>query len=205
MNERWVCKHCFADNEATSSACHRCGLSRGAESTEADPTGAGTTSDQPAWRRWLRFWWIPVLAVVLAIGYLSSARRSDDGSLESAGTVTIDDLRAGDCFNSGEESEISDVDGVPCTENHQYQVFAVGSHEAETYPESQQEMVAVFTSVCEAGFASFVGIPWASSELGGSMITPSEESWSGGDRTFVCFLYDPRDAALTVSMEGARR
>src|SRR3990170_330315 len=99
MSERWVCKRCFADNEETDSACQRCGLVRGAESTEADQTtwasqGGLTPATHPTgWQRWLRYWWIPVLAVVLVGGYLLSARRGDDGSLTSAGNVGVHDLR----------------------------------------------------------------------------------------------------------------
>ena len=79
MSERWVCKRCFADNEETDSACQRCGLVRGAESTEADKTTWASqphvtpTTQPPGWQRWLRYWWIPVLAVALVGGYLFSA------------------------------------------------------------------------------------------------------------------------------------
>jgi hypothetical protein len=211
MNNRWVCKRCFADNEESSSACQQCGLIRGAESTAADQAGwatqaAGTdaAAPDPGWRRWIRYWWIPALVVVLAVGYFANARRSDDGSLEAAGTLAVDEMRAGDCFNAGEEESISDVDGTPCTEAHEYQVFAVGNHEAASYP-SDPELETVFTSVCEAPFQAFVGMPYEDSELYANMITPSEESWADGDRSFICFLYDPNDSTLTASMEGAGR
>src|SRR5688500_10032442 len=107
---------------------------RGAESTEADRASwtsqASATAGQPAgWQRFRRYWWIPVLVVALIGGYLFSARRGDDGALTSAGNVGVDDLRAGDCFDSADEAEISDVDGVPCTEPHEYEVFAVTTWE----------------------------------------------------------------------------
>ena len=211
MNNRWVCKRCFADNEESSSACERCGLIRGADSTDADQAGwaaqaaaAPTAASESGWRRWIRYWWVPALLVVLAVGYLANARRSDDGSLESAGTLAVDDMRAGDCFNAGEEESISDVDGVPCTEAHEYQVFAVGDYEAASYP-TDPELDTIFTSVCEGPFDGFVDMPYVDSELYGQMITPSEETWADGDRSFICILYDPNDPALTASMEGAAR
>ena len=209
MTERWVCKRCFADNDESNGACHRCGLIRGAEASPADQTAwtghaAGPAAPVPAWRSWLRYWWIPALAVVLAIGFFANARRDGSGALEAAGTVAIDELRAGDCFNGGEEELVSDVDGVPCTEPHEYEVFAVAPHEAESFP-GDAEMEAIFTSVCEPAFESFVGAPYASSRLYASMITPSEESWGNGDRSFICILYDPEDPELTASMRGANR
>ena len=211
MSDRWVCKRCFADNEETDSACQRCGLARGAESTEADKTTwASQTSaareTQPAgWQRWLRYWWIPVLALVLVGGYLFSARRGDDGSLASAGNVGVDDLRAGDCFNSSDEDEISDVDGVPCTQAHEWEVFALANWEGDgTFPPDSQ-LEAIFFEICEPSFAAYVGVPWETSAIYGSMISPSEDSWGAGDREFICVLYDPDDTQLTESLRGANR
>ncbi len=146
MTDRWVCKRCFADNNEADSACQRCGLIRGAEATPADQTswaaseaGAATTAPDPGWRRWIRFWWIPALVIALVVGYLMTARRDDDGSLASAGTVSVDDLREGDCFNTTDEVAISEVDGVPCTEPHTYEVFALATYEGDgTYPPDAQ-------------------------------------------------------------------
>ena len=213
MTNRWVCKRCFADNDETNFACHRCGLARGAEATATDQAawaaqgGAAPTaqSEQPAWQKWARYWWIPVLVVALGAGYLFSARRGDDGSLTAAGNVSVDDLRAGDCFNAGDEEEISDVDGVPCSEPHEYEVFAVTTYEGDgTFP-SEAEFDAIFTQVCEPPFQQYVGEPYETSAIYGTMITPSEESFSDGDREYICVLYDPDNAAITSSLRNANR
>ena len=37
------------------------------------------------------------------------------------------------------------------------------------------------------------------------MISPSEESWGDGDRSFICVLYDEDDPELTESLQGANR
>jgi hypothetical protein len=171
MSDRWVCKRCFADNNETDAACQRCGLIRGADSSPADQTTwaaqgqAATATAEPGWRRWIRFWWIPALIVALLIGYLTSARRDDAGSLASAGNVSVDELREGDCFNSGDDQEeISDVDGVPCTEAHEYEVFALATYEGDgTYPPDAQ-LNSIFTEICEPEFEAYVGAPYATSE-----------------------------------------
>lgn len=214
MNERWVCKRCFADNQETDAACTRCGLLRGADATHADQgawaTAASTPEKRPGWQGLLRFWWIPLTVVVLAVGYLTSARRADDGSLTSAGNVDVTELRIGDCFSAGDEVEIADVDGVPCDEPHQYEVFAVADHEGDVYP-TEAEMDAIFESTCVAAFEPYVGADYATSSLYASMITPSESSWDDGDREYVCTLYEPVDETLvevvelTGSMRDSRR
>jgi hypothetical protein len=161
-------------------------------------------AEQPTWRRLLRFWWIPALGVALLVGYLQTAQRGSDGSLTSAGSVSVYDLRVGDCFNAGEEEEISEVDGTPCTDPHAYEVFAIDDYQADALP-SDAQLEAVFLSVCTEPFETYVGFPYATSALYANMITPSEESWSDGDRTFICVLFDPEDETLTESMRGAAR
>jgi Septum formation len=220
VTERWVCKRCFADNDGTAIACARCGLTRGSEVTVSDQetwaSAAGVpapaTREAPGWRRWLRFWWIPAIAIGLLVGWFTTAQRGDDGSLTTAGNVSVTDLRAGDCFNGSDEEEISDVDGVPCDEPHEYEVFAVQDREGETFP-TDAEFEAIFESICVPAFGSYVGIPYTDSELWATMITPSESSWDDGDREYVCALYEPEDGEdpdspnieLTASMEGAAR
>ena len=211
MTDRWVCKRCFADNNEGDSACQRCGLIRGAESTPADQTtwaaqgSTATAAPDPGWRRWIRYWWVPALAIALAVGFLTSARRGDDGSLATAGTVSVDELREGDCFNTSDEEEISDVDGVPCTEAHEFEVFGLANYEGDgTYP-PDSELDGIFAQVCESDFEAYVGVPYAESEIWGTMISPSEDSWSSGDRSFICVLFEQDDPELTESLAGANR
>ena len=74
MSDRWVCKRCFADNEAGDVSCRQCGLARGSEATPADQATwatARTEAAQPSGRpAWLRYWWVPVLAISLVVGYV---------------------------------------------------------------------------------------------------------------------------------------
>lgn len=70
-------------------------------------------------------------------------------------------------------------------------------------PDSQLD--AIFFEVCQPSFASYVGEPYETSAIYGSMISPSEESWGAGDREFICVLYDPDNAQLTESLRGAGR
>jgi Septum formation len=210
VNERWVCKRCFADNDDTNPACQRCGLLRGAEASEADAgawaASAPTQQADPGWRKWLRFWWIPAIVVVLAVGYFTTARRGDDGTLSTAGNVTVDDLRVGDCFNSAEEeTEIADVDGVPCTEPHAFEVFAVADYNGSEYPASDAQFEEAFFDVCVPPFKDYVGMPYEDSELWASAITPTESGWNDGDREFICHLHTEEADPLTESQRNANR
>jgi hypothetical protein len=220
VNERWVCKRCFADNDETDAACHRCGLIRGAESTDADQTtwaaspqpevAAGGGGGGGLLRQLLRFWWIPAAAIALGVGYFTTAQRGDDGSLSTAGNVTVTDLQVGDCFNaaeiaSEEEAEIGEVDGVPCDEPHAFEVFAVADYSGSAYPATQEAFETAFNEVCVPPFESYVGIPIESSLLWVSAITPTEEGWNSGDHEFICHVYEEGAPMLTESLRGASR
>jgi hypothetical protein len=220
VNERWVCKRCFADNDDTNATCQRCGLLRGAEATESDQATwsaaqAATTGEaKPAgWTKWLRLWWIPAIAIVLAVGYFATARRGSSGEIENGGSLSAFDIEVGDCFGVEEEGEqIADVDAVPCAQPHVYEAYHVADHETAAFP-TQAELDAIFDQLCVASFEPYVGAPYDTSAVWANFMTPSEESYADGDREYVCYLFEPADpndplgekVQHTSSLEGVNR
>lgn len=211
MTERWVCKRCYAANDGTATSCTRCGLLRGSEVPAPAPGQApwqpmaAAAPPQPAWRRLLRFWWIPVVGAVLVVGFLSTARRDDSGAITDAGTVDINELQVGDCFDSAEVEEITQVDGKPCDQPHEYELFHVATWTGsdEYPPESDMEQLIV--AECLPAFDAFVGRTYQESVLDIFWTAPTAEGWSDGDRIFQCAIYDPGNAQLTASVRGSGR
>jgi hypothetical protein len=159
---------------------------------------------QEGWTKWLKFAWIPIVVVVLAVGYFLSARRDSAGDIESGGTLSVTDLQTGDCFDVANEEElISDVDAVPCGEPHTYEVYHVQDYETAAFP-TDAELQAITDEICVGTFETYVGVAYDVSEIYALPITPSEESFADGDREYICVLYEP-DVELTGSMEGANR
>jgi hypothetical protein len=219
VNERWVCKRCFADNDETNAACQKCGLIRGAEATETDRAGwsaqaaAQSEPRQAGWMKWLRLWWIPAIAIVIVVGYFASARRGSSGEIEGGGNLSAFDIQTGDCFGVGSEgAQITDVEAVPCAEPHALEAYHVSDRETAAYP-TQAELDAIFVQLCVANFESYVGAPYDTSEIWANFMRPSEESWAEGDREYVCYLFEPVDpndpladyVEQTGSLEGAAR
>jgi len=213
VNERWVCKRCYADNEEADSACARCGLIRGAESTDADQ--AGWAAAQPAaqpkagggWTSLIRFWWIPAIVIALAVGYFTNARRGDDGAISEAGTLQVQDLQVGDCFVFEETAdEVSEVDALPCTEPHRYEIFHItrwtGSE--DTYP-AEDAWFSFFIQACVPPFNSYVGRVYEDSVLDFVPFTPTEEGWDAGDRVVQCALIDPITPEISESLRNSDR
>ena len=189
----------------------RCGLVRGAEATEADQStwasqAATTTAAGPAgWRRWVRFWWIPALAIVLLVGYVVSARRDDGGAITAAGNLSIEDLRVGDCFNSDEAEEISSVDARPCNQAHQYEMFHITTWTgSSTYP-TEDALIGFVFDECVPAFETYVGRSYQASRLDVFHFFPVEEGWNAGDRAIQCAVFDPDVAELTGSLRNADR
>jgi RDD family/Septum formation len=109
--------------------------------------------------------------------------------------VDIADLEVGDCLAEslpGEGEEISSIHTLPCSASHSEEIFA-----AMTRPEGQgdfpgmEAITAQAEGFCVAEFEDFVGLSYAKSALYLGLVTPSEESWSQGDRSILCTIYDP--------------
>lgn len=197
MTDRWVCKRCYADNEGSATSCVRCGLQRGADvsqqAQEAWQAQAQPAEPAPAWRGLLRYAWIPVVGIVLVVGFLLSQGQRD-----------LQNLAPGDCFDAADAETITEIDAGPCTEPHEYEAFHVTTVSGDTFP-SRAQLEETFTAECLPAFETYVGVPYQDSEIYAEMITPSEESWADGDRTVVCILYEPENTQLTASLRNANR
>ena len=123
----------------------------------------------------------------------------------ACGGASVFTLEEGTCFDDTEETEVSSVPEVDCSEPHDNEVFAVFDYtEADTFPGSP-ELNAAAKDLCIAEFESYVGLSYEESALEVFPITPTQGSWDDGDREVICALYNLDLSKLTGSMEGAAR
>lgn len=185
---------------------------RGAEATDADRAGwasaaggAAPATDGGGWQRFLRYWWVPALAIVLVVGYLTTARRDGAGAITDSGTLQIQDLRVGDCFDVGDADEVSEVDAGPCTDPHGYEMFHLATWSgADAYP-SDDAMLDFIIQACVPVFDDYVGMSYETSVIDFVPFTPTEDGWNDGDRVVQCALVDPGNEQLTTSLRNANR
>ena len=225
VSDRWVCRRCFADNEAHDESCTRCGLGRFADPSQAtaraqagadqrDPvTGQPLPTWQPAWqsatppaapplwRRLLRFWWVGAIVVVLAVGWYANARRGANGQINDSGTLSVNDLRVGDCFNNSSSTEVRDVDAVPCTDMHQYELFHVFQLTGSGYP-TEAQLDSQSAAACTPAFAAYVGRDYQSSSLFISTLYPSSDGWDRGDHAVQCLVHNEAETKVSGSVRG---
>jgi hypothetical protein len=212
MNERWVCKRCFTSVDGSQVSCSNCGLARGSEvPAGAWSPGEGATPGAPAaprsgWQGLLRFWWIPVVVIVAASALLFTARRDDSGAITGGGTLTVSDLRVGDCFNLQDPDEelIGEVDAKPCTEPHIYEMYFVGDMPDGDFP-GQAAMDQFAADQCLPAFEEFVGLSYQESILEIFYLTPSEESWDAGDLSVQCAVHHPALETVSESYRNSRQ
>jgi hypothetical protein len=114
-------------------------------------------------------------------------------------------LEVGTCFDDTDETEVSSVPEVDCSEPHDNEVFAVFDYTAsDTFPGSSA-MNDAAQELCIAEFEAYVGLSYQESALDVFPITPTEGSWDSGDREIICALYNLDFSKLTDSMQGAAR
>jgi hypothetical protein len=133
------------------------------------------------------------------------AERSD-GHIVTAGKLSVLDLEIGDCFVPPDDlgTELVDVEGVPCSEPHQHEVFAVAAWtDGELRPDDRDFGVFADTR-CLAAFRDYTGVDYLESPLVLTYLLPSIRSWNEvGDREVVCVARSPEELERSVAGAGA--
>ncbi|KAA1425660.1 DUF4190 domain-containing protein [Nocardioides antri] len=150
--------------------------------------------------------------VVVVVNGVDTTERDEDGRVTEAGTVTLDKLRVGDCFNEprlddiptdGSDGEASaTVTVVPCAQEHQAEVYHIITLESDDYP--GQKALDRRSLDCYTAFKDYVGIAYRRSKLDFVMHFPSKMTWRFGDRTILCSLARPDAGKFTGSLRGSR-
>ena len=145
-----------------------------------------------------------------ALGGDVASRVAEPGSEETTSEGTGREVFAarvdvGDCLVEHmpeEQEEIETINTIPCTEAHAQEVYATVTVAGHEFP-GLDEIGIQASAGCLEEFEEFVGVPYTESLLEFSFLTPTEDSWSFGDRSVKCTLYDPDGARLTGSLDDA--
>ena len=114
-------------------------------------------------------------------------------------------MRVGDCFDDTtamESGQIVNLPGVPCSNPHDNEVYALVDVDLQEYP-GDDAMSDLAMQRCMERFASFVGRDYESSSLDIFTMQPSQESFSADDREVVCAVYDMEFNKLEGSARGS--
>ncbi|MGF7234808.1 MAG: septum formation family protein [Frankia sp.] len=114
-------------------------------------------------------------------------------------TKDVDDLAVGDCLRDPVPDGVETVTVVPCASAHAEEVFGRTSLAGTRFVDVNRNAARA----CSTLFGPYVGVPYADSNLDGSDIQPSHDSWASGDRGVVCLLGNADGSALSRSMRGS--
>ncbi|MET9959837.1 DUF4190 domain-containing protein [Streptomyces sp. NPDC006326] len=128
-----------------------------------------------------------------------SPQRDTSGQVTTPGSSAVEDIRKGDCFNTGGDLEkYDDEDGgqagftvriVPCTEAHEGEAYHVFDLEDGSYP-GKDKVISIAEEKCGgSALTDYVG---DDAKLPKTMEVyyyfPQSTTWIRGDREVTCFL-----------------
>ena len=137
----------------------------------------------------------------------SSTSSSSATADPNARTVTIEDLKAGDCISDvatdtqDSQKVATEATVVDCSTPHKYEMLGTGDSTATTFAEA--DTTAEISKICEPLMNSYVGSPSKASSYKILGVTPSQESWDQGDRTFVCLAQNADKSPLNNSIKNS--
>ena len=145
-----------------------------------------------------------IVAAAAAIGITSAAKRSDTGEITSAGALGAFEMRVGDCFDDTAfgATDISEVPGVPCSDPHDNEVYALFDIPGQWPGDEQVEELAY--EGCYDRFEGAIGESYEDSVIDYTVIYPSKDSWAElDDREVICVAYHMEYDKLTGTVLGS--
>jgi len=136
-------------------------------------------------------------------GAATSVDRDSSGAIVAEGNIGAFNVRVGDCFNDvGFDDEVSSVPGIPCSDPHDNEAYAVFDVSVPSYPQGEGMSELAYES-CMDRFAAYVGKDYESSSLEITTMFPSQQSWRENDREVICAVYDMNAQKLTGTTRGS--
>ena len=128
------------------------------------------------------------------VSAIDNTTRDDSGTIIEAGDLGAFVTKVGDCLNglpSGAQGSVDVVQGVPCTEAHQWQVIHKENLSLSEFNASAVEMAA--QDICDRAIENLV---YGLSEFkfneyrnaSSNVLQPTSDSWANEDRVVDCLI-----------------
>ncbi len=133
--------------------------------------------------------------------------RNDQGEITDSGGLGAFVIREGDCMNLPSNNLVESVEGLPCGQSHDAEVYSLFDMATTSSPYPGADAVGTAAADgCLDRFHGFVGVAYEFSELDVYYLHPTEDLWDEiDDREIVCMITAYDGSKLTGSMRGSGR
>lgn len=145
------------------------------------------------------------ISVTAAALFLSGFPARNDAIIAETETLSVFEIRVGDCFDDGAFTgdEVLDIPTVPCTKPHDNEVYAKFAMPGDEWP-GDDTVDQVAMAMCYDRFRAAIGKSYEDSAIDFTTMYPSERSWNqGGDREIICIAFHMDLAKLTETVRGS--
>ncbi len=108
------------------------------------------------------------------------------------GDESVFNAEVGECVESISDltGTVSELPETECTEDHEGEIFFLFEHEGDDddFPGSQALQEEAAEECQGEEFEDYTGVPFEETVIGVAIITPTDGSWSDGDRESICVL-----------------
>lgn len=146
------------------------------------------------------------VAVFAGVGaFQDDTVRDSTGAIVESGGLGAFVIESGDCLNIPDGDLVQSVEGLPCSQAHDTEVYGIFDMVQNIWPGASVIENAAFDG-CLTRFHPFVGLAYEYSELEMFWLEPTEESWNEiDDREITCMVVSLDGTKLTGSMRGSGR
>ena len=149
---------------------------------------------------------------VIAYNVATQADRDAGGNIVDGGSLGAFTIRLGDCFDntsalaSEEGGEVSSLPGVPCSDPHDNEVYAVFDVSLDAFPGRERMTELAETRCTGRRFEDYVGVHYDDSVYLVTSLSPTDETWNQlDDREITCIAVAPPGESLTGSIRDTER
>jgi hypothetical protein len=129
---------------------------------------------------------VAIFGGVSAIG--DETERDATGAIVESGGVGVLELHIGDCVQLPDEIEVASVEGVPCAQAHDAQVFSQFQLAGSAYPgDSNAQQQA--GEGCYERWSAALGTTYEDDvDRDFTTLYPTPDGWDAGDRSVSCLV-----------------
>jgi hypothetical protein len=143
--------------------------------------------------------WFLFLVLVIVLAATSTRQQTENSSLGPTGSISVFDLRSGECFKNPSADErllgLTHVTVVPCTRPHNAQVFAVFQGKGEIYP-GRDALRRQAAQGCRSRLAGNVDKSKLTHSMTLRFIFPTAQPWGAGQHAISCFILNSRQQMI---------